>query len=625
MDALCRAAVMRGIGFTLSRLPAARAFIAGVAILAGASAEKAHAQGLNGNDDTAFAVPPVAPRGSAGVALPQPLPPSDATRLRRIFAFQSSGRIAEAIQEAGLFDSSTPLGQGMLGHVLAQRYLGPQTKSTAPQLRAWLESWPGLPDAPAIHALLSLRLPRGQVPPPPVLISLSTTAQADDSAVPVPEETEPAERMPVRNRALERSVCDAARAGGAAAVNKVLAQARGLAPGYASLLRGEAARVLFALNRDQDAYDVALPGVGAPGSDTAGLAGYMAGLAAWRMQKPELALPMFEASWMAGLTTSSLRAGAAFWAARTHLATRDPLGWYGWMQRAGDEERTFYGILARRVQGLDLDLRAGRREVLGEADVAAVAATDAGLRAFALLQIGQIGRADAELRLLWPQAQTTPTLARAIMLVAERAGLVDLAAQLADLVQAADERPRDMMRFPVPHLRPRGGFIADPALVYGVARTESNFDAGTVSSAGARGVMQIMPATARFIGSGAEGRVTLRDPAVNLDLGQRYLAYLAGLDVVGGDLVRVLASYNSGPGNFGRWSNAVQDRGDPLLFLEAIPVDETRAYIPRVLAYTWIYAARLRMPAPSLDELAAGTWPRYHPFETAQGPATLLN
>lgn len=60
-----------------------------------------------------------------------------------------------------------------------------------------------------------------------------------------------------------------------------------------------------------------------------------------------------------------------------------------------------------------------------------------------------------------------------------------------------------------------------------------------------------------------------------------------------------------------RWSATIRDHGDPLLFIEAIPIDETRAFVPRVLAHTWLYAARLRLPAPSLDDLAAGSWPRY--------------
>ena len=50
-----------------------------------------------------------------------------------------------------------------------------------------------------------------------------------------------------------------------------------------------------------------------------------------------------------------------------------------------------------------------------------------------------------------------------------------------------------------------------------------------------------------------------------------------------------------------------------LLFMESVPNDETRAYIPRVLAYSWLYAAELGLPSPSLDELAAGSWPRFRP------------
>ena len=86
-------------------------------------------------------------------------------------------------------------------------------------------------------------------------------------------------------------------------------------------------------------------------------------------------------------------------------------------------------------------------------------------------------------------------------------------------------------------------------------------------------------------------------------------------------MIRLLASYNSGPGGFARSSGSIRDGGDPLLFIEAIPVDETRRFVPRVLAYTWIYAARMQLPTPSLDELAAGAWPRYHAQAALQQPA----
>jgi soluble lytic murein transglycosylase-like protein len=126
--------------------------------------------------------------------------------------------------------------------------------------------------------------------------------------------------------------------------------------------------------------------------------------------------------------------------------------------------------------------------------------------------------------------------------------------------------------------------------------------------------MQIMPATASYVTGDSSlrggGVRRLHDPAFSLEVGQRYVAYLARHDQVEGDLIRVLAAYNNGPGNLSRWLPAVQHRTDPFLFIESIPVTETRSFVQRVLAYSWIYAARLGLPAPSLDALAAGQFPQ---------------
>jgi soluble lytic murein transglycosylase-like protein len=103
----------------------------------------------------------------------------------------------------------------------------------------------------------------------------------------------------------------------------------------------------------------------------------------------------------------------------------------------------------------------------------------------------------------------------------------------------------------------------------------------------------------------------LHDPATNLSLGQSYVMYLAKHEVVNGDLIRLLGSYNAGPTSFARMASGIPNSDDPLLFIESIPNDETRGFVPRALAYTWIYAARLRLPAPSLDALSAGAWPAF--------------
>jgi soluble lytic murein transglycosylase-like protein len=199
-------------------------------------------------------------------------------------------------------------------------------------------------------------------------------------------------------------------------------------------------------------------------------------------------------------------------------------------------------------------------------------------------------------------------------MVAAAVGLTDLAEQMAGLLQARDGLRHDELQFPLPRLRPARGFSLDPALVYALTRVESNFDNTAVSPAGARGLMQIMPSTAQFImGNAVYGAERLAEPAANLDIGQRYVALLAKQDGIGDDLIRMLASYNSGPGSFLRWSAGVRDGGDPLLFMEAIPNPETRVFVPTALLYSWIYAARLHLPAPSLDSLAAGEFPRFTP------------
>ena len=597
---------MRGIGRTLSCLPAASALLAG-AILAASTAQNAYGQ----SEETAFAVPRGAPlHGSGdGIVLPRPLAPSDAARLRRIFAAQAKGDIPAALRDQEQLDTGNPLGARLLGHLLAERYLGRFHHSSSDELAGWLARYGDLPDAPAIYTLLKARLPKGAAPPAAPVVA---AVMPDPVPAPVPEEASPATDAIARNSALDHEVHDRARSGNLTGALHLIARTSGMKPEYGALLRAEVAQIMFTLNRDADALDTAAF-ASRLGAGRVGLAEYVAGLAAWRLDRPALAVGHFEAAAAAPLTPPALTAAASFWAARTHLRLRDPAGYVPWMKKAADQKRTFYGILARRALGIGTGAGfAWDRETLGNADIEAVAATPAGQAAFALLQVGEDDRADGELRLLWAGAQGDVALGRAVMLVADKAGLYDLAAQLAALVQTEDGRPRDYARFPIPHLMPRGGFSADPALVYALTRVETNFDARAVSSAGARGLMQLMPATASYIaGDPSFSDDSLHDPAVNLELGQRYVSYLAGQ--VDGDLIRLLSCYNAGPGSFARWSGSIQDGGDPLLFIESIPLDETRGFVQHVLAYTWIYAARLHLPAPSLDELAAGAFPHYHP------------
>ena len=138
------------------------------------------------------------------------------------------------------------------------------------------------------------------------------------------------------------------------------------------------------------------------------------------------------------------------------------------------------------------------------------------------------------------------------------------------------------------------------ALLLAVARQESNFDKGAISPAGARGIMQLMPRTARIVAqrSGipySRPRLT-RDPAYNIRLGRRYLRDM--LSKFNGSYVLAVAAYNAGANAVFRW---VKHNGDPrnritdpIDWIELIPYQETRTYVQRVLANLQIYRNRLQ-------------------------------
>lgn len=141
-------------------------------------------------------------------------------------------------------------------------------------------------------------------------------------------------------------------------------------------------------------------------------------------------------------------------------------------------------------------------------------------------------------------------------------------------------------------VRAAADYELDPLLLLAVMREESRYRPAVVSWAGARGLMQIMPATGRDIAArkGVDFEVDhLFDPETNIRFGAFYLR--AMLDMFGGDLDRALAAYNAGPGHVQRWSASPLGR-DELSFPAAVTFVETREYMTRVrssyLVYLWL-------------------------------------
>ncbi len=593
---------MPAIGFMARRARplAMGGFLLGAALLAGAPLP---AMAQQATVQTAMSLPrPAAQRGVVG--LPTVLAPSDAARLRRIFQHQARGDHGAAAEEIARLED-----RRLLGHVLADAWSRPGgPEPSAQALLEWLAEYNDHPDARRLHERLVALLPPEVRPPAPEVVRDPLTATPAEAGFAV---------AGGRGVGLARAVRERARQGDAAGALAQIARIRGLSPAAAAAMRGEVAQVLFQAAHDEEAFRIAAEASAAlPGDPEIA---FTAGLAAWGLGRWDAALTHFERAARAEAAPAALRAGAAFWTARAAVRARRPAHYVPWMMQAAQEPRTFYGAVARRALGLSPGF-AWTREVLGEAEAAMLAETAGGWRALALLQVGQSARAEAELRQLWARAQNNPALARAMLVVASRANLNGLSTQAAAAAQGEDGKPRDYARYPLPALRPTGGFSVDPSLLYGIALQESRFEAGAISPAGARGLLQIMPATASFIANdpslAGEGRWRLHDPTYSMELGQRYLLHLARSEVTNGSLIRILAAYNAGPGNLSRWLPAQRHRDDPFLFIEAIPVDETRDYVRLVLANSWAYASRLGLPTPSLDALAAGRFPTFLGIET---------
>mgnify|MGYP002398020800 FL=1 len=152
---------------------------------------------------------------------------------------------------------------------------------------------------------------------------------------------------------------------------------------------------------------------------------------------------------------------------------------------------------------------------------------------------------------------------------------------------------------------PRGGMPKLPrtrhvekAMVYGLIRQESEFNAAAKSHAGARGLMQIMPGTARYIARSHKMKYVkahlTRRPSYNARLGTLHLNDL--LERFNGSYIMTIAAYNAGKGNIPKWNDAFGDprRGeiDPVDWVELIPFTETRNYVKHVLENTQVYRAR---------------------------------
>lgn len=535
---------------------------------------------------------------------------ADERRYAQIFELQEDGRWKQADALIAELEDDV-----LMGHVLFQRYMHPTAyRSKYAELKDWMAKYADHPGASRVHRLALQRRPGNwKYPARPARIEVPGGIAERASVKRI-------ERLPEKAGAARR------------AGNRVQYQIRrALRRGHTLtakrlLQTREAERYLSAAEYDEASaalgkqyffdgrHDFAEQWAGRAAKRSGALlpdAHWTLGLLAWREGEPLAAARHFEAAASGPRADEWIEAQAAFWAARGYLKGGQPDKVNALLERAARRSYTFYGLLAAHILGREMPFN--WRGPLADQEVAdRMQAFPATRRAAALIEVGESGRAAAEIRPFAASAERP--FALGLLGLASRGGLATLALAL-DRRLYPEGGGYDGARFPVPAFVPDDGFTVDRALVYALIRQESRFNPKAKSWAGARGLMQLMPGTARFVASMNNirwhGYGKLYTPATNLMLGQRYISMLIEDDNVGADLFLLTAAWNGGPGNLSKWRRRTAYEDDPLYFIETIPNRETRDFVEKVLTNFWVYRHQLDQDVPSLDAIARGKWPVY--------------
>ena len=331
---------------------------------------------------------------------------------------------------------------------------------------------------------------------------------------------------------------------------------------------------------------------------------WLSGLIFWRMGNYEKATDYFIKTARQTKDTS-LKTASSFWAARglMQLARYEDVG--DFLEAAAEHPRYFYGILAMRLLGKNLN-HVWESPSYADDDVTNSFSHPALDRFYALRQLGQERWAVEELTKLYLESDND---VRGILWsVSREHDFEDLLQGLTGILDG------EKVRYPMPDWAPEDDWQLDKALIYAFVRQESCFNHRAESSVGALGLMQLMPKTAKEVAQKLQCEYKtkhLKKPEYNLRLGQAYLKELLVLPHIQNNLIKLAVAYNAGPGNLKRWEKKMKYYDDPLLFLETIPSKETRTFVERILVNYWVYLNLMGQDISSLDEIVAGNWPMY--------------
>lgn len=328
---------------------------------------------------------------------------------------------------------------------------------------------------------------------------------------------------------------------------------------------------------------------------------WVSGFIALRLiNQPYKAFEHFEKLYKTVETPISKSRGA-YWAGRASEALNNPQVATQWYNVASKYPETFYGQLAGEKIGKHVSLN-----MKGSAGGQGIPSSDLASAATFLSNAGLKTEAAAFLLRLKEYSNSATDYEQAASL-ATRLGQPDIAIKIAQDLQKEKGISLGQYLYPQKVSELKNINNVEWAFINAIIRQESRFDSGAVSHAGARGLMQLMPATAQQTAANAgishqKAWLTSR-PAHNIVLGSKYLGQM--VNRYNGNYAMAAAAYNAGPGRVDQW---IRELGDPrkgnvdlIDWIEQIPIYETRNYVQRVLEGVYVYRDSLKGKQPPVN------------------------
>lgn len=529
----------------------------------------------------------------------------DAALYLQIFTLQDKEKIETAKKiEGKLSDKS------LMNEVLYQRYTSKTYHTRGSELKAWMDKYYDMPGAERLSKLAKMKQADVRKPSVPHIISGKDYIETAQS------ETWTVKQYNEKTTKIIDKFKRAIRSGMSKNARQIL-EDKSFKSKIAESDYGRLSGRLSFLYYTNGEYELAKKWgfVASDANSEYGL--WSMGLIYFKEQKYKEAKKYFSKILDLTQINNARKTEAAFWAGRAAYIDGDKSEAKKYWKISAAYPMSFYGALASTMLGEEPEYEFFDQECSDE-DIVTLRENKYGKKALALIQVGRKDRAEQYLKYL-VTSKSSDKMLHAVNAVSSLYGLPSVSIAVSGVMRdrGISEIDDDIIysaQYPLPNWEPMGGWSIDRALLLAITKQESGFKINAKSNAGANGVMQIMPGTAKRVARKNDVKLSdidMSNPEHNMFLGQQYIVDLLQHQLIQNNIIKMLVAYNAGMGNLVQFEKSFST-SDPLLYIESFPAYETRNYIKRVMSNLWLYRARLDQPLTSLQDLADGHWPYYN-------------